>query len=399
MKDVDKAKLLFEGFTPFSKLKDLVQYGNPEMIEKFLSINENITLNNVDDTGKNLLYYAISASNRDNIDYLINQAPELTGMKTVEGKNLLHIAILQGEKDVVNRLINDENIDKDHQDNKGFSPLHDAMLFSDHETIHTLLEKGANPDLINNENETPLFTALNIHNKLNRFNEKIRFNIRRNMKKLVDYGVSFNSFSANGKTPIMESIESNAVDIIKMGIALKVDLNMKDISGNAAIHYSANDMNLNVVKMLVLNGADINLSDKSGLTAPMINANKGFMQKEFIEFYTDPANGYDINKQDKDGNSLLHHCVMKKQIGGDEIIKTIINSGADVNLKNKAGLTPYDAAISKEQKILLEKNMAEVSMNEQFSLPTAKNILSKLSAKLENNEPSVIEVMRKGLNA
>lgn len=400
MRDVDKAKLVFESLTPFSKLKDLVQYGSPEMIERFLT-NNDIDIKALDDSGKNLLYYAISASNNENVKYLITKEPALTELKTVEGKNLLHIAILQGEKEIVNKLVSDTNIDKNHQDNKGFSPLHDAMLFSDHETIETLLKKEANPHLVNKEGETPLFTALNIHNKLNRFNEKIKFNIRRNMKKLIDYGVSFNSFNEEGKTPVMSSVESNSVDIIKMAIALKTDLNIKDISGNAAIHYAANDMNLNVVKMLVLNGADINLSDSKGLTAPLINAKKGFMQKDFIEFYTDPANGYHVNAQDNEGNTLLHYCVSKKQIGGDEVVKHLITHGGDTTIKNNQGQTPLDIAISEEIKTMIKKHMPEEKSVFEFSVPSANKILSKLSEKMHEKETDMElpNVMRGRLKA
>lgn len=357
MNDLEKARLLFEEFSPFTKIKDVVQHGDVELLEKFLANNPEMTLDVTDSAGKNLLYFAIISGNTSNAKYLLDNNAELAQLKTEENKTLLHIAAIQNNTEIVSMLLQNKYINKNTQDNNGSTVLHDAVLFAEPEILEKLLKANIDHNILNNNGESILITALNIHNKLNAYNNEIKVKIRRNIKKLVDYGMDFNQLTANGKTPLIEAIETNAVEVIKLAVALKTDLNVKDENGNTALHCAAENMNVNVIKLFVSNGGDVNAQNNKGLTVPMIMAKNGFMNKDFMNYYLDRNTGYKINTQDNDGNTLLHHCAMRKQLDG-QALEILVQSGAKMVIKNNAGNQASFVAIkeNKDAFVCLEKD-------------------------------------------
>ncbi|HCJ8468962.1 TPA: ankyrin repeat domain-containing protein [Escherichia coli] len=368
MNDLEKARLLFEEFSPFSKIKDIVSFGTTELLEKFLLNNPEMNLSVTDNTGKNLLYFSLISENTEMSKYLLKNKPELAALKTEENKNLLHLAAIQNNKEMVNEFLNNKYINKHEIDNSGNTILHDAVLFASPEIIEQLLLAKIDPMIKNKNGETVLSNALNIHNKLNAYNNEIKLKIRRNIKKLVDMGVDFNQTLENGKTPLIEAIENNAVDMIKLAVALKTDFNKKDIHGNTALHYAAENMNFNIIKLFVNNGADINIKNDKGLTVPMIMAEKGFMNKEFMNYYIDKSNGYKLNTVDNNGNTLLHYCSSKKQLDTD-CLDLLIQSNIKIDLKNNQGKTAKDIANKDNKNIFILHEKSYLS-NELPLTPT-----------------------------
>ena len=112
MNDLEKARLLFEEFSPFSKIKDIVSFGTTELLEKFLLNNPEMNLSVTDNTGKNLLYFSLISENTEMSKYLLKTKPELAALKTEENKNLLHLAAIQNNKEMVNEFLNNKYINK-----------------------------------------------------------------------------------------------------------------------------------------------------------------------------------------------------------------------------------------------------------------------------------------------
>ncbi|MBL59633.1 MAG: hypothetical protein CMO75_08190 [Verrucomicrobiales bacterium] len=65
------------------------------------------------------------------------------------------------------------------------------------------------------------------------------------------------------------------------------------------------------------------------------------------------ANGADLGRADKFGNSSLHYAAHH---GSNEIVVLLITNSADVNAKNKGGETPLDMAANKETADFLRKH-------------------------------------------
>jgi ankyrin repeat protein len=67
-------------------------------------------------------------------------------------------------EEVLVALQNDTPIDINKQDSYKATALHEAAFLGDPDIVKVLLERNANPDLVNNDNETPLHVAITYGN-------------------------------------------------------------------------------------------------------------------------------------------------------------------------------------------------------------------------------------------
>jgi uncharacterized protein len=88
------------------------------------------------------------------------------------------------------------------------------------------------------------------------------------------------------------------------------------------------------VVALIEGGADIELKDRDGRT-PLINAVSVDYYLPLIEYLLEK--GANINAQDKAGWSALHFCAQNNRI---ELAEFLIKNGATVDIKDQWGATP-----------------------------------------------------------
>ena len=94
---------------------------------------------------------------------------------------------------------------------------------------------------------------------------------------------------------------------------------------------SKDNDNVEIAKLLIKNKTDMNERDKNGKTA-LHYVNSVEMAKLLIE------NGADVNTRDEDGKTPLHY------VNNVEIAKLLIENGAEVNAMSNKGQTPCDTA-------------------------------------------------------
>jgi ankyrin repeat protein len=75
--------------------------------------------------------------------------------------------------------------------------------------------------------------------------------------------------------------------------------------------------------------------------------------------------GVDIDISDEDGNTPLHIALLNAHAG---CATALIEAGANMNAKNKAGRTPKDEARDKGMSGLLWKNGVRILRNKQWGL-------------------------------
>ena len=92
---------------------------------------------------------------------------------------------------------------------------------------------------------------------------------------------------------------------------------------------------------LIRAGADLNLQDKYRLwTALHCAADKG--HNEVLT--TLILSGADLDIRNKDGNTALHSATNR---GQTEVIATLVSAGADLNMKNKDAIVCVDDGIAR----------------------------------------------------
>jgi ankyrin repeat protein len=201
-------------------------------------------------------------------------------------------------------------------------------------------------------------------------------------------GINVNAQDKDGKTALMWAVIKERLDIVDelLTKGAKSGINLQDKSGHSALILSCLDGNINIIKLLLKNGADVNAQDNHKNTALImaISSDKKdikiikliltYTKPEFIDIRVVGKNtalilavlntrnldivntildyGANVNLQNNVGYSALESAA---HAGDIDIVKTLINHGADVNTKDVREDTPLiQAAIQGHANIVYE---------------------------------------------
>ena len=163
-----------------------------------------------------------------------------------------------------------------------------------------------------------------------------------------------------GTTPLIIACkEDDNIATIKHILKEGLDVNAQDQDGNTPLHHACWNENLELVKILVKNGADVNKENIDDTTPLGIVADydeEGDKKKIYDYLMSKGAKTIlddssskssekiDIDK-DEDGNTPLHLACRDKNL---ELVKLLVEKGADVNEKNNIFELPLDIVENEE---------------------------------------------------
>ena len=110
-----------------------------------------------------------------------------------------------------------------------------------------------------------------------------------------------------GRTPLHNSVIDEDIEETKKLIQSGIDINATDDDGWKPLHYACQNYNYEIVKALIENGSNM-----------------------------DPTDSY--------GNSPLFKAVFSCRHNSGDLIRYLIDNGAQPNLKNNNGVSPRDPA-------------------------------------------------------
>ena len=113
--------------------------------------------------------------------------------------------------------------------------------------------------------------------------------------------------------------------------------NAKDGKPKVDIHTAVVTDNLDALQQHIDAGTDLNELDPYGGSSPLISAAL-FDKPEMVKILIDA--GADLNFQNNDGSTAL---ITAAFFGRPEIVKILLDSGADKTIKNKYGATAYES--------------------------------------------------------
>jgi len=235
---------------------------------------------------------------------------------------LLHIALLWGQVEVVRFLV-DRRADINIRNANNDTALHCAAHLGSLDIIKLLLDKGISVNVTNTQQNTPLHIAA------------VRGNLEATIA-LVARGAALNSTNVTGHTPLMLAAYSGKLEVVRY-LTEKGPI----IDIHIALLIAVERGHLDVIDFLLANGADIDGSHEARDRSPLILAT---MRQNLPVVMLLVQKGADVNPCTADGRSKSA-LFAAASVGNLEITEYLLKKGADMNARDINNMTPLAYAI------------------------------------------------------
>lgn len=242
----------------------------------------------------------------------------------------------------------------------GFTPPN--ICYASLEEIKTYLDQWGDPNLV--LKCMPIGTRIDF----------TQSQIEELIKLLIEKGSDINAQNEDGYTTVMTATQRGLTDIIKLLVENGADVNAKTKNGQTALMMASERRQINIVKLLVKNKANVHAKDRDGYT-PLIMAiqprqmdiivRQGIIidvnakaKTDIIKFLIEQ--GADVNSKISNGYSPLTMAIQSKQVS-----KLLLEHGADVNAKDNRGNTALMAAGQTDTIQLLIEHEADVNAQDE----------------------------------
>jgi len=238
--------------------------------------------------------------------------------------------------------------------------LYYAMKKGDMDLAGRLLDDGADPNALNSQGLAALHV---LYAKGKDIPRKEKF-----AGMLTGRGADPNLKTWNGDTLLNMALKSdidNKTGAIKYLVSIGADPNLRSWDQKTALQAvfdSGMSEKREIIEYMLANGADPNITDRSGSTLLQAVFESDMEGKPGMIRYL-MAHGADPDLRDQYGNTLIHKALSprlryKDGVSEKEIISWIdpmIEKGADLDIRNNAGMTPLSYAKGDVEAYLLLK--------------------------------------------
>lgn len=321
--------------------------------------------------GGNVPIILASAFGYANIVKLLLEVPGIdVNAQDKSGQTALIASVYYHQDHIAQILLKAPLLNINAQDAHGHTALMDAVERENKELIELLLDAGADLYIKNKDGKTVLDmvtekfkpTLERLINKSKRptpeemqewFLAATHGNVDI-LQKLIAK-VDVNAKDITDKTALMWAAQKGYENIVKILLdSRRIKINEQDSSGMNALMYACQYHHESIVKLLLQQpGISVNTQTKKGDTALILAAFLGY--SDIVKMLL-TVSGININAQNKDGITALMNALSHK-----EVLKLLLDAGADPNLKNKDGDTFMDLA-DEEIKPALQAMINEAQM-------------------------------------
>jgi ankyrin repeat protein len=252
-----------------------------------------------------------------------------------------------------------------HTTAEGDTALIEASRNNRPVTVQTLLDRGADTTIRNQRGGTALDSALRHHNA-------------------AVVNVFFRNGAKNGNTELVSTLLGQGANIDEA-----------DANGDTALILAARNGHAGTVKELLNRGANTTLTNNRGGRAVQ-SAERHHHQAVLNVFYHQAAktgdsvilnwllnrNAVELNHADEDGDTALIHAARNGQA---EIVRNLLERGADGTIRNIRGGTALDSAIRHGRQDVIAVFLAHAALQEQPGQPV-ENPLPEGMPQLEQQE-------------
>lgn len=157
--------------------------------------------------------------------------------------------------------------------------------------------------------------------------------------QLLQAGADINGRDARSRTPVMAATHGNQVDTVRALIQAGADINLRDNRMDNPFLYAGAEGLLDILKLTIEAGADTKLTNRFGGTALIPAAERGHVEivQELLT-----RTDVDVNHVNNLGWTALLEAIILGEGGPrhTEVVRLLVEAGADVNLADANGVTP-----------------------------------------------------------
>ncbi len=177
------------------------------------------------------------------------------------------------------------------------------------------------------------------------------------VKTIVSSGIDINPECQSNVIcrPIAWAVLSNNLDVIIALHELGADPNGENAYGDTSLHYVVEEGFFDLLRPLMRLGGDINKPNSFGISPFLAIVNAGYF--EIVEFLV--SNGADINQahQNLTSSNMASYytpLMVAALNGHEDVVRLLIENGANPELKNSEGKTALDLASENGHRSLIE---------------------------------------------
>ncbi|XP_014219663.1 uncharacterized protein LOC106647674 [Copidosoma floridanum] len=280
------------------------------------------------------------------VDYLLTKGIRKTEAHNSNMLTTFHVVCLKEKPEVVEHFLHngawiEETVDCKDPFFALCTPLHMAVQSGDPDKVRLLVEYGACVESQNRDYMTPLHLALYTEDpeKIDKTNSIV---------DLLFSKFSFNNYDLvdlNGLSFLHIACSRNNVDLVKQmlkkeDINEQILYNLKNFALYTPLHFAVCYHAKETVELLVNSGANLNCSDNEQKKTRIEKIRPRTL--DYIDLFC--SRGCDVDAQDANWNTALHLASSSKNVKRD-VVQELLKWGANVNLENSAGATPFDVAV------------------------------------------------------
>ena len=249
----------------------------------------------------------------------------------------LQFAARQGAMDAVRALVASPKLYVDQADPDGVTALTYAVVNGHYDVAMYLLEHGADAAAVDNYGRGVLYAAIDMHRQ-----------------------------ELEPRPPVNTGDRTTALDVAELALVKGADVdaqlygripsrctngcNSLGIDGTTALWRAARSNDVDAIRLLLRHRADIALAARDGSTPFMVAAGQGWRdehsvgtEQESIEILKALLDaGAVIDATNASGETALHGAAQR---GADMIVTFLVERGARLDVKDKAGRMPLQTAM------------------------------------------------------
>jgi ankyrin repeat protein len=237
----------------------------------------------------------------------------------------LYYAVLCGFHGLIEHLVSTYPKDMDTKGGYYRSPLLAAFVKDDIGTASSLLQRGADVNVLDKLGLSPLHQA----------SQGGRLDI---VQLLLEHGADINLQSSTGVHPLGVASRAGKIEVVRLLLKRGANVNSQNKSGRSALYSAARCGHLNVVRLLIESGANVDLHNKQGSTPLYFASNRGHVKLAELLI----QHGANVGLRKNSGRTPLHAAA--SQAGRVQLAELLIQSGAHVDSRDNEDRTPMHLA-------------------------------------------------------